>query len=193
MLMRIDPPPSDCFGGMLIAAGEEPAPVVLLVGDAAGEVLPGRVIAAGSIVVRYAVSLLYEQDALFPQFALDDFRRAYHGAAALEFLHTRGDAFPRGDVVGIRVSTGDRAELFIKQLDLARPYRVYAFARAEDRRPLAAVDLAVWIDSAALAWGPLPEGDDRAPAFLRRGVPVYALGIERLPELADLARTVLSR
>ncbi len=191
--MRIDPPPSDYFTGVLIAAGEEPAPVVLLVGDAAGELLPGRVITTGSIVVRYAVSLLYEQDALFPQFALDDFRREYHGAAALEFLYVRGDAFPRADVIGIRASTGERADLFVKQLDLARPCRAYAFARSEERRPLAPIDVAVWIDSTAPVWRPLPKGDDRAPVFLRRSVPVYALGIERLPELADLARAVLPR
>ncbi len=180
--MELSPPPSDDVEGILIQL--EGRPRVVLVRDAPSDSLPGEVIHSGRMVVCYALPFLYERDSLLPQLVVDDFRRMYHGRAALEFMIQRGDAFPRADVIGRRVSTGRRADLFLKQLDLAAPLEAYVYIHLEALRPLARLDMAVWVDEAALGWAKLAD-DSLVPGLLQQAVPCYQINqslLNRLPE-----------
>lgn len=183
--MPLRPPPSDTLSGCLLRFAEER--VVLVMGGQLIDPL-GEVLHCGDVTIYYALALLYERDYLLLQWAYDDFRREYHAAEAVDFVLRRGDAFPRADVVGRRVSTGQRADLFLKQLDLGRGLLAFAYADADAPHPLARLDAALWIDDSVQGWAPLATDDPRTPALLRRAVPCYALPAASLPNLPDLLR-----
>ncbi len=145
--------------------------------------MPGQLLHMGRLVVSYGLAFLYEPDFLLPQWAYDDFRRAYHADAALDFMMRKGDAFPRADVIGQRVSTGARTALFLKQLDLGRGVLAFAYASLDAPRPLARLDAALWVEPTASAWGDLPGGDERPSVWLRRAVPCFVAPPRDLPAL----------
>ncbi len=178
--MQLQPPPADTLDGCVIRLADRR--VVLVMGDLP-PALPGEVLHRGPVTIYYALALLYEQDYLLPQWAYDDFRREYHGAAAVDFMLRRGDAFPRADVVGRRVSNGQRTELFLKQLDLGRGLLAFVYPHADAPQPLARLDAALWVDETAHSCTPLAAGDPRAPALLRQAVPCYVLPMAWLTNL----------
>lgn len=145
----------------------EGGPGLLLAGVSGREAqAAGDVLAAGALTVAYGFALLYVEDYVLVQYAFDDFRRAYHGADALDFMLRQGDRFPRADVVGRRVSDGARADLFLKQVDVARGLQAFAFHDLADSRPVARIDGVVW-SPAGVAESP--------PVLLQAAVPCHLL------------------
>ncbi len=183
--MQLRPPPSDTLSGCLLRLADGRA--VLVTGGQPAD-LPGEVLHCGDVTIYYALALLYEQDYLLLQWAYDDFRREYHGAEAVDFVLRRGDAFPRADVVGRRISNGQRSDLFLKQLDLGRGLLAFAYAHADDPQPLARLEAAFWVDEAVQECTVLAADDPRAPILLRRAVPCYVLPASSLPSLPNLLR-----
>lgn len=175
--------PTDYLTGCVVRPTED-GPAVLLVTDGAPCPLRGALL-AGEIALRYGLAMLYEPGYLLVGWVHDDFRREYEGEAAFDFMLHRGDRFPRADVLGQRVSTGAREEMFLKQFDLARGVFAFAAAPAGQARPVL-LGAAVWLDAAADAVTPLGEGDERTPALLARAVPCVAAPPAALRDLPAL-------
>mgnify|MGYP005852662211 CR=1 FL=1 len=169
--MDLQPPPHDIFQGAVTHVGDPP--IAVLVIGAPGTGMPGQRLYIGRMVVLYGLAFLYEPDFLLPQWAYDDFRREYHADAALDFMMRKGEAFPRADVVGQRVSTGTRTDLFLKQLDLGRGVLAFAYASLDAPKPLARLSAALWVEPTAPGWRDLPDGDERASVWLRQAVPCF--------------------
>lgn len=177
--MLLQPPPSDTLNGYLVRLAD--GRVALMIGDLS-PVPSCEVLHCGPVTIYYALALLYEQDYLLPQWAYDDFRREYHGAAAIDFMLRRGDAFPRADVIGRRVSNGQRADLFLKQLDLGRGLLAFVYSSADTPQPLARLDVVLWVDDAVQRCTPLAADDPRVPTLLWKAVPCYALPTSQLAD-----------
>ena len=135
--------------------------------------------------LRYAFRYLYEANSLFPQFAYDDHRREYHGMATLKFLLDKGTSFPRGDVVGMRLSDRQCDELFIKQLDIAGGLEVYAFDSMMVSSPLGRIETVVCVSKSVTHWAPLPEDSHCLPILLQRAVPGFFLPATQLDRLDE--------
>lgn len=169
---------------MLVALSEE-GPHLLLSGDPR-DVIPGSVLHKGACLLRYGFAYLYRAEAtLIPRWVMDDFRQEYSGIDALRFLREQGDSFPRGDVIGTLLPEGTNAEAFIKEVDLARPLRVFAY-EAETGLLIARVHVAVQVDAALEVWQPISGTDGPFPALLRESLPCYGIPagmMARLPEL----------
>lgn len=188
--MELQPPPSSSIQGSVLRTGSRPWHA-LLVGHLPADAQPGRLIAGGHLLIIYAFALLFEQDFVLPQFVLDDFGRAYHAANAIEFMLSRGDSYPRADVTGRHMSSGEQRTYFLKQVDLARP-AAFAGEAIRHRTPSIALDIAVWLDDVPPAWSPLAKDDPRPPALLRRFVPVFRMNAAHLftlPERVDAELT----
>jgi hypothetical protein len=182
--MLLQPPPSDSLAGQIVRLEKSPH-VALVVGETP-DAPPGDLLHQGAVIVRYGLALLYERDYLLVQWAYDDFRREYHGAAAIDFIIRHGDPFPRADVVGQRVSTGQRADLFLKQLDPARGLFAFAYATREAARPVARLDAVVWVEAGAVGLAALAVDDARAAPLLRQAVPCLSVGNAALSRLGEL-------
>lgn len=174
--------PCDVFDGCVVRVGDPPQAALIVGADT--RLLGSELLHQGKLVVAYGLALLYELDFLLPQWVHDDFRREYHGADALDFTLRKGDAFPRADVVGRRVSTGERAELFLKQLDLARGAQAFAYASFDAPTPFARLDAALWVDADVPGFSALPAGDARATEWLRKAVPCFIGPPASLEQLA---------
>jgi len=179
--MQAQSPYMDCVEGTLIRLGTH---TVLLIGFGDLEP-PGSILAAGQMALCYAIVLLYEEDdAVIPQLAIDDFRRQYTGAAALDFLYDKGDAFPRADVLGLRVSTGRAVQVFVKELDLARPYRLYILDPDPGANPaLTRVNTVIWAGEATGCTPMLSIEERHISPYLGRSVPQFVCGPDSLGTL----------
>lgn len=118
---------------------EKQLKLVVLYGDNIPVPLPGREIFRGRILLRQAIPFVYEPDAFFIQRIVDDFGRDFRGADALEFAQHKGDAYPRAAVIGVRTSTGEEEQIFLKQLDLARWMTPIAYADEDTKSGLGQV------------------------------------------------------
>jgi hypothetical protein len=123
------------------------------------------------VYVRPAYRLWAGGDYVLPSEAIDDIGQRFQGRAAYEWIETRGDAFPRADVIGVRPS-GRRESVFMKELDLAE---LGLFAGAQPDGPVVKIDLAL----EALA---VPDGLALSPISLppelelfERALPCYRL------------------
>ncbi len=109
----------------------------------------GRVVAGGELIVRYGISILGKpQDRLVPDLVVADRGEMLVGESAWHFITERGHLFPRADVCG-RLADGTDEMLFLKQLDLALPCAVYAYADSADCKPLARIDALIAHDASA--------------------------------------------
>ncbi len=189
-LMDVSALPGDRVAGALVKGGEPPR-LILLAGDLP-DVLPGRPIARGAIVIRYALAYLYEQDYLIPGYVLDDFRREFYGEAALDFLLARGESFPRADVTGLRVSLGEHETLFVKQLDLAQGPIAIAYRDASGGPALGPVRLAINLDPAAAQRQPASAGGP-FPARLLKAAACYSVAADGLDDLIGRTGQAQSR
>jgi hypothetical protein len=145
-----------------------------------GRALPlGELVARGALTVAPGVPLLYEVDAVLVESVYDDYRREHHGAEALAFLLRHGQAFPRADVVGRRVSTGEAVELFLKQLDLGAGLHIFAYRMPGDPA-LGRLEAAVWARPGSRGWVRASVDGERIPAWLRRSIPCWDVGIGAL-------------
>lgn len=166
-------PAHDIIPGAIVQPAED-GPVLLLAGaDRRVAESVGRVLAAGELIVAYGFPLLYEEDSLLVQFAYDDFRQAYHGRDALNFLFRQGDRFPRADAVGRRVSDGVLMELFAKQVDVAQGLQAFAYRVLDDPQPLARID--------GVVWGYYANEEDGPPTLLQQAVPCHSVDADGIP------------
>jgi hypothetical protein len=158
---QLQPPAHETYTGKL-ARIPGYAPAVLLIGR--GRLIrQAKLIYSGQIVIYFAFPLFFSTDRLFPQLAVDDFRREYHGAAAIAFMLNKGNSYPRADAIGIRLSTGQRADLFMKEVDIAAGLGAFAFKSDLSGPPVAQVGSVVWLDEAMRpADGVLRLEDDHA-------------------------------
>jgi hypothetical protein len=140
----------------------------------------GQLAHAGDLAVCYAVPHLYEERLFVPHLVVDDFGREFTGKAALKFMVQKGDAFPRADVYGHWVDTGEQDSVFLKQLDMADRIEALAYESAHSPLPLARLDAVAWVEDGPIGLRRLSERDDRAPEMLRRAVPVFEVGSSRL-------------
>ena len=100
----------------------------------------GETLAQGEITVRYGIALLGKPHrCLVPDLVVADRGEILTGEAAWHFIMERGHLFPRADVLGYGGDGADE-ELFLKELDLALPFAVFAYRDAADTLPLARLD-----------------------------------------------------
>jgi hypothetical protein len=122
------------------------------------------------VYVRPGYWLWGANDYLLPAEAIDDIGQRFQGPAAYEWIETRGDAFPRADVIGSRPS-GRPESVFVKELDLA----VLALFAGGQQPPVVKLDLALEAlavpDGLALSPVPLPP----VLELYERAIPCYRL------------------
>jgi hypothetical protein len=161
-----------------VVAMHDPTGLALFV-DPCSALPTGELVVRGALIVAPGVPLLYEMDAVLVESVYDDYRREHHGAEALTFMLHHGQAFPRADVLGRRVSTGAAVELFLKQLDLGAGLHIFAY-RALDRPALGRLEAAVWARPGSRGWVRASVDGERIPAWLRRSIPCWDVGIGAL-------------
>jgi hypothetical protein len=169
--------------GSVIALGER-NPLSIMLTGALPEKLPGQMLHCGKLVIRYAMAFIYEPDTFYVQRIVDDFGRDFRGEDAFDFAYSKGDAFPRATVLGIRASTGADEQIFLKQLDLARPMLPVVYASAEDLIPIAQINVAIWLD-AAVTWHRMETDDSPFPVDLTQAVPCYVMPPAELMQLSE--------
>ncbi len=109
----------------------------------------GKLVAAGELIVRYGIRILSKpQLTIVPDLVVADRGEMLIGEAAWHFIIKRGHLFPRADVCG-RFEDGADETVFLKQLDLALPFAVYAYSEAADIKPLARLDALIAHDASA--------------------------------------------
>lgn len=145
-MVQTQPPPVEEFSGRLVLLPDKKS-AALLIGRGR-MALRGRLIHRGNIEMSYAFPLLYSKEFMFPQLAIDDFRREYHGHAAIEFMMDKGNLYPRADVIGVRRSDGQQTDFYMKEVDIAAGLHAFAYASSLVGAPLARVEAAVWLDAA---------------------------------------------
>jgi hypothetical protein len=189
--MNAGTPAHDGLNGRLLRIGGRRW-VVLVVGG--GErAAPGQMVCAGDLVVCYAVPYLYERREFVPHRVIDDFGREFEGNDALRFMVQKGDAFPRADVHGHWVETGEWDTVFLKQLDMAAGLEAFAYRSASSQLPLARLDAVVWVEDTPSAQPQeTDEHDDRVPEMLRLAAPLITIGADQLRRLAGLLSAELS-
>jgi hypothetical protein len=187
--MKVGTPAHDLLAGALVRIGYRRW-MTLIVG-AGDRPAPGQNVRTGDLAVCYAVPYLFEQRSFVPHVVIDDFGREYTGNAALNFMVQRGDAFPRADVYGHWVGTGEQDHVFLKQLDLAARIEAFGCESASAPIPLARLDAVVWAEDEPIDLHRLDENDDRAPELLRRAIPVYRIGASRLQQLPGMLSAAL--
>jgi hypothetical protein len=123
------------------------------------------------VFLRPGYKLVWENDYLLPEQAIDDRGQRYDGTRAAEWIETRGYSFPRADAIGFRPS-GEDLGLEMKELDLAV---LALFASARPTGP--ALRLALAVEALAV-----PDGYALSPivppavlALYARALPFYRL------------------
>ncbi|MXX84068.1 MAG: hypothetical protein F4Y70_11500 [Chloroflexi bacterium] len=107
----------------------------------------GWMAAQGELLLRYGIRILGKPHlAIVPDLVVADRGEMLVGEAAWQFIMERGHLFPRADVCG-RMADGADEMLFLKQLDLALPVAVYAYADVEDVKALARLDAIIAQDA----------------------------------------------
>jgi len=103
---------------------------------------------------------------LLPDEAIDDRGQRFYGQEAVDWIEMAGGVYPRADALG-RLSTGEKAQARLKELDLAA---LTLYASAEPAGPTRRLDLAI----EALA---VPDGLALTPASPPAALETYARGI----------------
>jgi len=193
--VNLPPPHEDYLSGACVRL---PEATTLLAGDAwrAAEAAlraQGETLLSGELTLRYALPLQYEDDALIPQLVFDDHRREHIGQALFAFVYARGYAYPRADVIGVRLSGGEE-EARLKDLDLAVPLLPLAYNREESEAGPVRVDVGVIVDASETEWqvveadGPKTE----LPALFIEHRPCFRLNAALAPELSTLLEAWLA-
>ncbi len=116
----------------------------LLSQDMLGE---GEILARGEFTIRYGITLLGKPHlVIVPDLVVADRGEMLTGETAWQFIRERGHLFPRADVLGHRGDGADAAH-FLKELDLAHPFAVFAYREAADIVPLARLDALIVSDA----------------------------------------------
>ena len=161
--------------------------LMLLVGGN-GEIDAGwEVVRQGIVYMCYGLAYLQQPaETLLLQWAYDDFRREYHGEDALGFVLHRGDAFPRADVLGRCVSTGDTDQRFLKEMDVAARLRAVAYPSLSASVADGRVKAIVWLEPAVAGIVRISDNDDRMTEWMRYAVDGYLACPADFPRLAEL-------
>lgn len=96
-----------------------------------------EIVADGDFVIRYGITYLGKpQYSIVPDLVVLDYGDMLVGDEMWEFLTQQSNLYPRSDVLGYR-NDGRDEMLVIKQLDLAIPFDVLAYANESIRTPIA--------------------------------------------------------
>ena len=193
--MNLPPPYQDHLSGACVRLPEATA---LLAGGewrAAEAALraQGETLLSGGLALRYALPFQYEDDALIPQLVFDDHRREHTGQALFTFVYARGSAYPRADVIGVRLSGGEE-EARLKDFDLAVPMVPVAYSREEPQAGPARVDVGVIVDVSAEEWQVIEADGPKTelPALFVEHRPCFRLNAALAPELSALLEAWLA-
>jgi hypothetical protein len=133
---------------------------------------------SGRLALRYALPFLYDDDALIPRLVFDDHRQEHTGRELFTFVEKRGHAYPRADVVGVRVS-GEPDEIRLRDLDLAEPLIVLVHSQDDDRLPAVRINTCVLLHPEAdeVGWQTIRREHDAGtlPELLVENVPSFRL------------------
>jgi hypothetical protein len=120
-----------------------------------------QVLAAGNLVIRYAVRYLGKPHvSIVPGLVALDYGDMLTGEEAWDFLLHHSNLHPRADVLGYRNDGGDDM-IVVKLLDLAQPVEVLVYNDEAATKPLAKVEALIAESSAG------------APARLLANLPCY--------------------
>lgn len=190
-MAALAPPASDSTEGMLVRLPDSTHLGLFLNLKLAAE--GWDVVHRGPLVLCYGFPYLVRpEDTLLPQWVFDDFRTQHHGADALTFMLDRGGAFPRADVAGRRVSTGQRDDRFFKEMDLAAALRAVAYRSQDDEVALGYVISVAWIEAGTGGLSQLDAEDERPTPWMRQAVACWRVGREYLADHPDLALAAMS-
>ncbi|HVO43385.1 MAG TPA: hypothetical protein VMT34_12210 [Aggregatilineales bacterium] len=144
---------------------------ILVVGDPPSLLTGQPLLFAGSLIARYAIPMYAPAtDAVIPGLLVGERGGFLVGREAWTFIQTKFQLFPRADVVG-RHLDGSDAQVFLRELDLARPVRVLVYdARQPDSAPVAEVSGLI-----------VGTGAPELPALLVKHLPI-------LPDSAPLVK-----
>jgi hypothetical protein len=185
-MVQLQPPFVESLNGRLVLLPDGKS-AALLIGRGRST-LRGRLIHRGNIVLSYAFPLLYSTDFMFPQLAIDDFRREYHGQTAIEFMLDKANSYPRADAIGVRLSDGLQADFYMKEVDIAAGLHAFAHASSLVGLPLVRVLAAVWLDRTLEPQAGLIDLVDDDHSLLRRAAKCCRCNPASLPTLDALAR-----
>lgn len=85
---------------------------------------------ADPIYLRYAFVTLGPEEHILPAFLLDDWGNEIKGLELYEWVQENGLYFPRAEMFGFK-PTGQKTQIFLRELDLVLKYRCYAYPTAE--------------------------------------------------------------
>lgn len=139
------------FDGLVVSFSER---YVLVFGPDAAAL--GQPLFGPPVYIHPGFKLVYQNDYLLPDEAIDDRGQRFYGPEAVEWIETRGGGFPRADAIG-ELASGGRLGLRLKELDLA-VLSLFASARPDGRRVRLelAIEAQAVPDGYALAPSPVP-------------------------------------
>ena len=150
---------------------------------------------AGGLSLHYALPFLYDDDALVPSLVFDDHQQEHTGRELFTFVAKRGHAYPRADVVGVRMS-GEPDEIRLRELDLAEPLVVLVHSQDDAGQPAVQIDICVLLDPQAdeVGWQNIPHEHvmGTLPELLVQNVPIFRLNLASLSDLPTLLEAWLT-
>jgi len=186
-MQELSPPAHDMLEFATLVRLPDRDELVVLVGGNGEFDADWEVVRQGIVYMCYGLAYLQQPaETLLMQWAYDDFRREYHGEDALRFVFHRGDAFPRADVLGRCVSTGDPDQRFLKEMDVAARLRAVAYPSLSASAADGQVDAIVWLEPAVAGIVRISDNDDRMTEWMRYAVDGYLARPADLPRLAEL-------
>lgn len=94
----------------------------------------------GAFMVRYGIPYLEKPHmAIVPGLVVADYGEMLTDDAMWDFIHKRGNAYPRADVVGYLLN-GEEEMVVLKKLDIGQLYRVLVYGDEATTSPITAVD-----------------------------------------------------
>ena len=170
-MTELPPPYEDELEGACIRHGET---TLLLTGSdwqatTAALKQSAQVMLSGQLALRYAVHFEGLDDALIPQLVVDDHQVWHAGHELLRFIAAKGNAYPRADAIGVRLS-GQDDHVFLRELDLARPFMVMAHSPEYETHEPVRVQIAALVDQLEgdEGWQSVARGDAALPDLLVR-------------------------
>ena len=123
-------PIGDSFTGTIIQFGEAQALTTLDLQDA-------QIISSGTFVIRYGLRFLGKPHiSIVPGIVVFDRGEMMTGEEAWDFLQKHSNLYPRSEVMGY-MNDGMEEMMLIRNLDMALPPEVLAYAHTTSVKPLA--------------------------------------------------------
>jgi len=100
----------------------------------------GELLTEGQIIIRYGIRYAVKHHlSIVPDLVALDYGEMLTGYDAWHFLLNKSNLYPRADVLGYR-NDGLDEMVTVKQLDLALPIEVLAFADHQSAKPIASIN-----------------------------------------------------